>query len=190
MNQGELALRLPVYQKHSNSSWQMSTPSSPWSETCDKHQETLIASNTWSPFKMSTPRAILPFPQGKFLPAGRNVSDAVHIITLIPKHCWHSLASGARASQEQSQQHRWTSFTTAGFSHYLPLGNMPRAPALSDVGHLQMWRPPSWLEAGNRLAISKAASRSLLLIALKRKAIKLGADTDSHPVWIGQRGGA
>lgn len=34
----------------------------------------------------------------------------------------------------------------------------------------------------------QSCKQELLLIALKRKAIKLGADTASHPVWIGQRG--
>lgn len=34
----------------------------------------------------------------------------------------------------------------------------------------------------------QSCKQKLLLIALKRKAIKLGVDTASHPVWIGQRG--
>lgn len=93
-------------------------------------------------------------------------------------------------SQEQPWQCGWSSFTMVGLFPYLPMENILLAAAPSDVGHLQMWHPPppSWLEAGSRPEISKAASRSFLLIVLKRKAIKPGANTDSHPVDWAKRG--
>lgn len=160
-------------------------------KTCDKHQERIIASNTSSSFQISTSRAILSFPQKWHgLPAGRNASGGMHTTMLFLECCLFSWTTQIWVSQVQLQQCRWTSFTMAGLFPNLPMENRLLSTTLSDVGHLWMWHPPAWLEAGSRPVVSKAASRSFLLIVLKRKAIKLGADTDSYPVWIGQRGGA
>lgn len=153
----------------------------------------IIASNTSSSFKVSTSTAILSFPQNWHgLPAGRNVSGGMHATMLFLEHCLFSWTAELRVSREQLWQCRWTSFTVVGLFPYLPTENPLLATALSDVGHLWMWHPPppSWLEADKRPVISTAAKRSFLLIVLKRKATKLGADTDSHPAWTGQRGGA
>lgn len=90
--------------------------------------------------------------------------EEISVVECVQSHFSQNTAGASgplepMVSQEQLRQCGWTSFTRAGLSPYLPMENMPRASTPSDVGHLWMWCPPSWLEADNRLVISKAASR-------------------------------